>query len=178
MNPYETLGVSRYASDAEIKSAYERLLAQKERSPEQLDRLTEAYNQIVLDRETQRSSPSQFIDIRRLINNNMISEADELLEGVPFDRRDSEWYFLKGSIQHSRGWLEDAYENFIRATQLNPNNSEYRAALNQLQWQRQTGNPPGGYNARGKMPIVECGFCNICASMCCANLCCNCISGC
>ncbi|MEG0898077.1 MAG: DnaJ domain-containing protein, partial [Oscillospiraceae bacterium] len=47
-------------------------------------------------------SSSQFSDIRRLINQNRITEAEELLDGVPQDSRDAEWYFLKGNIFHTR----------------------------------------------------------------------------
>lgn len=47
---------------------------------------------------------SQFADIRRLIRAGRMEEAEELLNGVPSQNRDGEWYFLKGNIAYSRGW--------------------------------------------------------------------------
>ncbi len=58
------------------------------------------------------SSPSNLGDIRRMIQQNRLVEAEELLDGVPANMRDGEWYFLKGSIYFSRGWLEDAANHF------------------------------------------------------------------
>ena len=47
------------------------------------------------------------------------------------ESRDAEWYFLKGSVLYRRGWLEEAKEHFFRATQMDPENMEYRNAYNQ-----------------------------------------------
>ena len=41
---------------------------------------------------------SQFADIRQLLNANRVSDAEELLEGIPQSRRDAEWYFLRGRV--------------------------------------------------------------------------------
>lgn len=187
--PYEILGIGENATEQEVQAAYQRIVNQysPENHPdnplahlaqEKINEAESAYRQIIDERNRPKQDPSAFLDIRRLINNNRISEAEELLEGVPFERRDAEWYFLKGSVQYSRGWLEDAYENFTRASQMNPQNAEYRAALNQLQWQRQTGGATPGQPIGTGGTMVRCGVCDICASMMCANICCNCMSGC
>ena len=84
-------------------------------------------------------------DVRRLIQTNRLVEAEELLDGVPLNSRDAEWYFLKGSVFFSRGWLDDAMNHFNTACRMNPNNPEYRAALNRMMWQRQ-GNMGGNPN--------------------------------
>ncbi|MEG3006467.1 MAG: J domain-containing protein [Oscillospiraceae bacterium] len=121
-------------------------------------------------------SSSQFSDIRRLINQNRITEAEELLDGVPQDTRDAEWYFLKGNIFHTRGWTTEAYNYFTIATQKNPSNNEYRAALNQLEWQRKTGSPfsNSGYNTQ---QVGGCSGCDMCSSLICADCCCECMGG-
>ena len=88
---------------------------------------------------------SQFADIRQLLNANRVSDAEELLEGIPQSRRDAEWYFLRGRVFYVRGWLDQAYNYYVRANQMSPGNAEYQTALNQLMWQRNTGRPAGGY---------------------------------
>lgn len=121
------------------------------------------------------SGSSQFADIRRLIASGRITQAEELLDGVPRQNRDAEWHFLKGSVQYSRGWLDDAYNNFSRACEMEPGNNEYRAAYNQLQWQRQTGRPQG-YAPNNMGYANNCSICDICAAMYCANCCCDCLT--
>lgn len=190
-DPYKILGVSPNATDDEVKAAY-RELARKyppdsyagnplsDLAAEKMKEINEAYDQVMTRRRdgqgrgqgTSRpsSGSSQFWDIRRLINAGRISEAEELLDGVPREGRDAEWYFLKGSIQYTRGWMEDAYENFARACEMNPNNREYQAALGQLQWQRQNGRAQG---AQRQAPVGGCSVCDVCATMYCASCCCD-----
>ena len=116
---------------------------------------------------------SRFADIRRLINNGRISEAEELLDGIPSSQRDGEWSFLKGYVCYSRGWLDQAVSYFNAACQQDPNNPEYRNALNQLMWQRQTGYPRGGYQPAGGM-MGGCSCCDLCAALYCADCLCTC----
>ena len=205
-DPYEILGVSRNATDDEVKTAY-RNLARKyhpdiyagnpleDVAAEKMKEINAAYDQVMTQRKQAANSgsagdyarystasqqnaagESQFSYIRRLVNMRRISEAEELLDGVPPHSRDAEWHFLKGVVQHSRGWLDDAYNNFVRAAQLDPNNIEYRTALNQLQWQRKTGRAPGsGYHTN--TTFSNCSVCDICAAMYCADCCCECMGG-
>lgn len=123
------------------------------------------------------SADSQYLDVRRLIQTNRITEAEEVLNGVPFERRDGEWYFLKGTIYYNRGRLEDAYEHYDRAVQMDPGNTEYQATLNQLRLQRQTGRPPqggmGGY--RTGPAATGCSICDVCTFMYCSQCCCQCM---
>ena len=90
-------------------------------------------------------------DIRRLIQQNRLVEAEELLDGIPANRRDGEWYFLKGTIFFKRGWLDDAMNHFSTACRMSPNNPEYRAAMNRMMWQPQgnMGSPNGAYRTTG-----------------------------
>ena len=39
---------------------------------------------------------SAFADVRRMIQQGRITDAEELLDGTPMQARDAEWYFLKG----------------------------------------------------------------------------------
>ncbi len=126
------------------------------------------------------SSNSQFADIRRLIAQRRIAEAEELLEGVPQDSRDAEWHFLKGSVLYSKGWLEQAQEHFTIAMNLEPNNPEYRAAYNRLAYQRSSARSYGfgddsGYRTVGRSS--DCSGCDMCTGLICADCCCECMGG-
>lgn len=118
---------------------------------------------------------SEFADIRNLIQSKRISEAEELLEGVPQTQRTAEWSFLRGNVFYTRGWLEEAYQCFLRATQLAPGNQEYQSALNQVLWQRNTARPAGSYGGDYRTTqMAGCSCCDICTGLMCMNMCCDC----
>lgn len=123
------------------------------------------------------SGASHLGDIRRLIQQNRLVEAEELLDGIPVRSRDGEWYFLKGSIFFQRGWMEDAMNHFSTACRLSPNNPEYRAAMNRMMWQQQgnMGSPNGAYRTGGADSMNS--ACNCCSSLICADCCCECMGG-
>lgn len=204
-DPYRVLGVSPDASDDQIKNAYRELARKYhpdnyvnnplgDLAQEKMKEINEAYDTIQRMRQSGQTGyggqtgysgqtgqgyyyqqSSSFADVRRLIHAGRVAQAEELLDGVPLNRRDGEWYFLKGSICYSRGWLEQALEHFNRACELSPQNPEYRAALNQLLWQRQNGYARGGGYQR--MNGTHCDCCDLCAAFYCANCCCNCLGG-
>lgn len=200
-DPYNVLQVSPDASDDEVKAAY-RELARKyhpdnfngnplsDLATEKMQEINEAYDQVMALRRNGKQAGngysggasyggSQFSDIRRLINMRRITEAEELLDGVPREKRDAEWFFLKGTIQQFRGWLDDAYENYASACNMEPSNGEYRNAFTQLQWQRQNAMPRGGAY-RGSpmsMGVGGCSVCDACSALMCANCLCNCCGG-
>ncbi len=189
-DPYEVLGVSPQATDAEVKSAY-RELARKyhpdnytdnplsDLAQEKMQEINEAYDTIVRMRQGNGGSnsgagysgSSHYHDIRNLIRANRILDAEVLLDGVPSSSRDAEWYFLKGSVLYKKGWLEDAMSNYATACRLDPTNSEYRAAYNHMQMNRRT----GGYNTSGQ--TGECSGCDMCQGLICLDCCCECMGG-
>lgn len=120
------------------------------------------------------SGGSGFSDVRNLIMSGRLADAEQILNGVPMENRNAEWYFLKGTVLYKRGWLDEAYNHFSKACQMDPGNAEYRAAFNQVMNQR-NGNY-GGYNPNYPR-AGGCSSCDVCSSLICADCCCECMGG-
>ncbi|MBE6806647.1 MAG: J domain-containing protein [Ruminococcaceae bacterium] len=194
-DPYEVLGVAPTATDDEVKTAY-RNLARKyhpdnytdnplsDLAQEKMQEINEAYDTIVRLRKQSGGAqnptgyrnptggPSKYADIRRMIEQNRIMDAEMLLDGVPSHARDAEWFFLKGSVLYKKGWLEESFQNFGTACRMDPNNFEYRQAYNRVAASRQT----GGYRTAGQN-TQECNSCDMCQTLICADCCCECMGG-
>lgn len=158
----------------EINEAYDSVTAQRKDS---------GYNNTNGGRNTghrggyntvNQNASSEFRDVRSFIMAGRISDAEQILNGVPLDGRNAEWYFLKGSVLYRRGWLEEAKEHFTRACQMDPSNAEYTAALNQAMSQRS--GAYGGYQAGG-MQGGNCSACDMCGGLLVADCCCECMGG-
>ena len=119
------------------------------------------------------SQNSQFPDVRRLIQQNRIAEADEILDGVPEYNRSAEWYFLKGSIYYRRGWLGEAARCFQRAYQMEPGNQEYAAAYQRIAYQQQYGSSQGRTSTGTQCYACPCDCCDCCTAMMCFDCLCN-----
>ena len=199
-DPYKVLGVPYDATDEQIKTAYRELAKRyhpdnnqgspmQELAEQKMEEINAAYDQIQQDRlagggtrSGSRAGGARFSDVRNMINTGRIEDADLILEGISPQERDAEWHFLKGSIYYTKGWLNEAYTQFQAAASADPNNNEYRAALNQMQYQRQTGYPRGNANPfgggmGGSGANSGCSICDICTAMYCANCLCNCLGG-
>ncbi len=164
----------------EINEAYDQI--QRQRKQQQSSRSGQGYSQggysqSGYSRGYAGQGGSQFADIRQLLNANRVSDAEELLEGIPQSRRDAEWYFLRGRVFYVRGWLDQAYSYYVRANQMSPGNAEYQTALNQLMWQRNTGRPAGGYGDYRNVQTGGASGCDMCMGLICADTCCECMGG-
>ncbi len=198
-DPYKVLGVSPSASDEQVKEAYRNLAKKyhpdqyadsplKDLADEKMKEINEAYDAINDQRKAGarrntyaggynpvgNNAASGFNDVRSLIASGRITDAEQILNGVPAERRNAEWYFLKGSVLYRRGWLEEAKDHFSRACQMDPGNGEYSAALNQAM--RQGSGMYGGYSPNRGMGS-DCNACDMCSSLMCADCCCECMGG-
>lgn len=192
-DPYEVLGVPHGASDEEIKKAY-RELARKyhpdnyannplaDLAQEKMKEINEAYDTLTKGGGSAYSGGStysgggradaggyggsaDFSEVRRLIRANELDRAESVLDGIAV--HGAEWYYLRGVIAQKRGWMDEAAQNFRIAVRMEPNNAEYRAAVNTA--------GPGAYEYRrtnyGDTDSDDC--CGLCSTMLCLNCLCN-----
>lgn len=192
-DPYEVLGIARTANENEIKQAYRNLARANADNEEFMSELDLAYDAIITSggyssgnsssRNQSSNTPpygtgprygtnsrykTGLGDIREKIDSGRFDDADMLLDGIPVQSRDAEWFFLKGLIQHRRGWLDGAASNFAKAHSLDPDNREYTEAFERTQRAQ-----AGGYrkfdNGRD-----GCGDCDkLCIECCCCSCLCD-----
>lgn len=191
-DPYEVLGVSQNATDEEVKKAY-RNLARKyhpdnyqdnplaDLAEEKMKEINEAYDLITKSRSsgssytgyssgsayqsrTYNADGTEFAQVRQLINAGNLDAAEQILQGSA--AKTGEWYFLMGSIAYRRGWLDEARQDYQIACRMEPNNMEYRQALNMMQ--------QGGYGYRSDMASGgQCDAMDCCTSLMCMNCLCG-----
>ncbi len=195
-DPYSLLGIDRNATDDEVKTAYREMArkyhpdnfgdnpAATELANEKMQEINEAYDQIMNSRKSgskkggstnwgagNQSENSNFNDVRNLISAGRFEDAQAILDGVPPESRDAEWYFLNGTVLYRRGWFDAAYTSLATACRMDPGNAEYRAALNHMQHSR---NGYASYGDRGGT-VTTCTPCDCCAGLMCMDMCCRCI---
>ncbi|MCD7774522.1 MAG: DnaJ domain-containing protein [Clostridiales bacterium] len=118
------------------------------------------------------SAPT-YSNIRERIRKNDLNIAQKMLNDIPEDNRIAEWYYLQGMIQHKKGWVSAAYENYERAYRMDPSNAEYGRAFQNLHEQR-----TGGYRqSHSRNSDSGCSFCNMCQGLICADCCCELMGG-
>lgn len=149
-NPYEVLGIRENASEAEVKEAYRQLVKKyhpdkyqnnplADLAEEKLREVNEAYDYIMKNGNnfggssysggSYRRDP-QFDAIRREIDANNLGAAEAMLDRISY--KNAEWIFLSGMISYKKGWYDDALSKIQQSVNMEPNNQEYRRALNAM----------------------------------------------
>lgn len=196
-DPYKVLGVSRDATDEEVKKAY-LALARKyhpdkytdtdlaDLAAEKMKEINSAYDAIQQMRASgnrgqsasgQYSGPSsdgregEYAYVRRLINMGDIHSAYRILQGIPQESRGAEWCFLMGCVEVRGHRYADAARHFNEACQKDPGNEEYRRARENLQQQA------ASYGGSYRTTTRSGGCCDVCGTLLCADCCCECFGG-
>jgi len=193
-NPYEVLGIKEGASEEEIKRAYRELVKKyhpdqyrdnplAKLAEEKLREVNEAYDYLMKNGGARSESNSWgggrqswsgssgdafYNQVRVNINSGNIGVAEEMLNRS--SNRTAEWYYLKGLIFLRKGWYDEAYSHIQTAVNMEPNNFEYRNALNRINMASNIyrGNAYGrGYNQGPDL-------CTMCQCLWCSDCCCEC----
>ncbi|MGL5085430.1 MAG: J domain-containing protein [Clostridium sp.] len=154
MNPYEILGVKSDATQAEIKSAYRALIKQyhpdqysdnplRELAEVKMREINGAYDALTKGNSNSNSSYSGTSNsYSNSSDNNSLNEIKRLIQGRQFkiaenklnaiSTRNAEWNFLYGIVLNEKGWYDGALKHIQTAVNMDPNNFEYKQALNTL----------------------------------------------
>ena len=125
--------------------------------------------------ETQ-SMPPEMQAARNYINTGHYAEAVNALSGVRDADRTAKWYYFSALANSGLGNRMIALDHARRAVQMEPNNAQYRQALEQLEH-----NGRVYQQTRQSSPMFQLDFGKICLALClcnsCGGLCCNPFSG-
>ncbi len=182
MNPYEVLGVSENASEAEIKAAYKELVKKyhpdkynnnplADLAEEKLQEINEAYDMLMKGGSMGGGGgTANYTQVRRDIDAGKLDQAQQTLQKT--SNRDAEWFFLNGVIASRKGWYDEAMNNLQTAVNMNPQNPEYNRYYNSLanqgsMFRNQASGRGYGGNARNDDFCCQALQCYICADCCC-----------
>jgi molecular chaperone DnaJ len=200
-NPYEVLGINQGASEEEIKRAYREMVKkyhpdQYQDNPlstlaeEKLREINEAYESLTKNTNVNSNgyrgrgkgwggsnNPGNtggnefFNQVKMHIKSGNIKAAEEILKNS--NERTAEWYYLNGLVFLRKGWYDEAYSSIQTAVNMDPNNFEYRDALNRIN----TSNKTYRGNAFGRGYGGSPDLCTMCQCLWCSDICCECGGG-
>lgn len=195
-DPYQVLGVSRDASDEEIKKAYRRLAKKyhpdlnpgDEEAARQMQRVNAAYEQLTNPEKAnptygsydpfrgQRQSAGQSDTERyqqaawQYIRFHRYQEALNILQSIP--EHNARWYYLSALANRGLGNQVTALEHIKRAVSMDPSNMEYLRTLSAMedggtQYRQQAGNFKGFHTSNPCASLFLCWLLQFCCCRCC-----------
>lgn len=191
-NPYKVLGLRENASEQEVKEAYKKLVKKyhpdkyvnnplADLAAEKLKEINEAYDTIMkggfssssgsggsYGQSQNQSGGVNFNVVRAYINSGRIIDAERAL--MSMTNRNAEWNYLMGVIYLRKGWYDNARAYLQNAVNMEPNNMEYRNALNSVM------NTAAGYRTMGG-GVSNDQLCGCCTQLYCLDTCCECMGG-
>lgn len=194
-DPYQILGVSRDASDEEIKKAYRRLAKKyhpdlnpgDEEAARQMQRINAAYEQITnpekanpayggydpfrgQHQSTQQSDTERYQQVAwQYIRYRRYQEALNILSGIP--EHNARWYYLSALANRGLGNQVTALEHIKRAVSMDPGNMEYLRTLSAMEnggteYRQQAGNFKGFRTSSPCASLFLCWLLNLCCCRC------------
>ena len=148
-DPYSILGVSKDATDEEIKSVYNSLVRKyhpdnytddnplKDLANEKMQEINAAYDEIQKLRSGKKSrsggeytgsTSGVYADIRRKINSRNFKDAERDLFTITDECRTAEWHYLISIVLMSKNRVNDAMRELEIACNMDPANMEYQKA--------------------------------------------------
>lgn len=199
-DPFIILGVSRTATQQEIKEAYEKLhqkyaqerFAEGEKGAEAARMYTKvelAYqdaleyvqnNATVSDAETENKD-GDYEAVRDALKRGDISGAQKILDDMV--GRGGEWHFWQAAVYYKKNWYDESRTQLKIALELEPNNQKFKDALAKLEKEQSANNPFGDKKAQesnfertyssqqGQPNAGAC--CDCCGTLICADCCCE-----
>ena len=203
-DPYSILGVSKKASDDEVRAAYRELARKyhpdnytddnplKELASEKMQEINAAYEEIQRMRSGKSSKNKNdnyyysgdangvYAEIRRKINDRRFGDAERMLFSVLDSERTAEWHYLLSVTLMSRNRVNDAMRELEIACNMDPSNVEYQKAKEMF---NNTANSYGNtyntyYGSANQRPRSSSDdACNCCANLLCMDCLCECLGG-
>lgn len=199
MDPYEILGVSRSASDEDIKEAYRRLLAKyhpdnyagnplSELAEEKMHEINDAYDKVMAERRgysytsagssgssAAYSGDSHMEAAREYVRKKRYADAENELSMCAV--KDAEWYYLIGCVYEGRGWFDAASRSYQTAMEMAPGNKEYAFKYNKLKGTERRVNNNNTVYTSSHSGCCSGDACNICTCLYCSDCCCESMGG-
>ena len=198
-DPYKTLGVSRDATDAEIKKAYYALAKKyhpdnyqgtdlSDLAEEKMKEINEAYAEIERQRasgggvaydyayddgETRGTGGGTYggtlRQVRMLINERRYDRAMAILTAIPETGRDAEWHYLYGCVLLGAGNYMEGVRYIETACYMAPDNPEYARTRESIRMRSASYGQP--YRSGSD------DLCRMCQTLWLLDCCCECMGG-